>query len=70
MSDSGQSLTINDDGLVTSIGPKLAPIGELTEEIKTLNNLLQDPHPSLTIWRELFSNQMSKVREIITQLGY
>jgi len=64
--DSGQVLTIR-DGLVTSIGSRTMT---LPEEVKKLNDLLQDPHPGLSTWQEAFNSQGKKVFEILAEAGF
>lgn len=54
---SGQPLVISSSGLVVSIGPDPA---ELSEEVKKLNDLFQDPHPGLITWSEALRNQAEK----------
>lgn len=66
----GQVLSISDNGMVTSIGPKPMSLEELEEEVKKLNDLLQDPHPELVTWREAFNSRGRWVFEILEKLGF
>ena len=44
--------------------------GELTEEVRKLNALLQDPQPGLFTWHEFLKEQSTRVKNLLFRLGY
>jgi hypothetical protein len=64
----GQPLTINPEGLVTSIGVKW-DLGLLQEEVEKLNTLLQDPQPEMLTWKEMILKQSKRVVTLLKDCG-